>query len=158
MRLLFCCLIIGVFIAGLWAGPMVLLRYVLFENQFTDAFKWISCWSIALNGFTLFINIVDKILACCKTEEKRVPECVLLFFTLLGGGTGTALSMIFVNHKSSKETYQRAFIVTAIFSIFFIAGAYGLAYGLDASKPDPTTTPTFTSSNFFRTAVATTTT
>ncbi len=48
--------------------------------------------------FTFIIYGVDKLLA--KWGKRRIPERVLLGFSLLGGGLGGALGMSFFRHKT----------------------------------------------------------
>jgi len=129
------CIFMGLLTAALWAAPLVLLRLVLFtDGQYQTAFIAVCCWCIALNGITLIINFVDKCLACCDCSGKlttRIPDRMLHFFTLLGGAPATVLAMIFFCHKSSKVAYHGSFLLISFFSIFFIGGAFALAYGLE---------------------------
>ena len=154
-RPFFCtCLYMGLLIAALWAAPLSIVRFILFtENQYQTAFIAVCCWCIAINGVTLILNFLDKSLACCDCGSRRVPEAVLHFFTLLGGGASTVLAMIFLRHKFKKGSYHRSFLVVASYSFLFIGGAYALAYGLEwyMSKDVLLTTPATINNTSFST-------
>ena len=150
------CLFMGLFTAAFWAAPLVLFRLFFFpDGQYHTAFIAVFCWCIALNGITLILNFIDKNLACCDCGEHRIPESILLFFTLLGAGPATVLAMIFFCHKSSKESYHSAFLCISFISILFIGGAFGLAYGLEwhfMNKNVISTTTPYINSTAFSTA------
>ena len=55
-----------------------------------------------LSLITFALYGVDKLLA--KTGARRIPERVLLGFSLLGGGVGGALAMMLFRHKT-KHLY-----------------------------------------------------
>ena len=126
----YACLLMGLFTAALWAVPLVLLRLVFFpDGQFQIAFRAVTGWCIALNVVALIVNLIDKWAA--REGLRRVSECTLFLFTLLGAGPATVWAMICFNHKSSKESYHATFLCMSFFSILFIGGAFGLAYGLE---------------------------
>ena len=149
----------GLFSAALWAVPLALFRFVIFtDGQYNRAFIGVFSWACAINGITLVLNFADKILACCGNKEKRVPEAILHACTLLGGGPATVFAMVFFWHKISKGSYQISFLVMSCFSLLFIGGAYGLAYGLEyhLSKITNTTLPitTFSTPTTFKTTMS----
>ena len=125
------CLLMGLFTATVWAAPLVLFRFVIFKDQYLTAFVGVLCWCATINGISLLLNIIDKVLACCHAQESRVPEPVLHVFTLLGGAPGSMLGMFLCFHKFSKGSYQLWFIVASSLSVTFIFGAFGVAYGLE---------------------------
>ena len=123
-------LFIGLFTAALWTVPLLLLRLFILKDEYTAAYIGVLSWAVIINGLTLMINILDKVLARCNCDSRRLPECLLHCFTLLGGGPATVLAMFLFCHKLKRGRYQIKFIVFACFSILFIFVAYGLGYGL----------------------------
>ena len=95
---------IGFLVFAMW----VFLRSIELANKFLRS-KAIWNWLVAVNLITLIMNAADKLLAvyACKC---RIPEVVLHLLSLAGGASATALSMIVLNHKSSKVRYQKNFL------------------------------------------------
>ena len=58
-------------------------------------------WLLAINGVAPVVYFRDKNIAE-QQEGHRVPESLLLLPTLLGGGMGTLLGMLFFWHKVKK--------------------------------------------------------
>ena len=63
-----------------------------------------------LYGYLVIINIaafliygLDKWKA--KTKQWRVPESMLIFLALIGGGAGALLGMLFWHHKTRKPKF-----------------------------------------------------
>ncbi len=58
----------------------------------------------AINLITFVLYGTDKLLA--KTDKRRIPERVLLFFAILGGSIGALTAMLLFRHKTRKKKFS----------------------------------------------------
>lgn len=66
-------------------------------------FKTYIIYSLAINCISFGIMAYDKYMAV--KQQHRVPEITLLLLALLGGATGTLISMAMLHHKISKRKF-----------------------------------------------------
>ena len=76
----------------------------------------------AISLFTLILYGIDKIKA--KLGAWRIPEKVLLFFSIFGGGIGGALGMLLFRHKT-RHWY---FAVINTFGVLLQLGIIGYLF------------------------------
>ena len=131
------CVICGVVILVLWLILLLVGYFKVDKEKHTVLHTvYLVCiiYFLLINTVTFLLNCVDKTLAKCECEQRRVPEKVLHFFTFLGGAPATALAMLIINHKSSKVSYHNAFlkIIVAHFCMFFVCAVFLLAFTVKA--------------------------
>ena len=59
---------------------------------------------IIINVFTFLLFGFDK--ARARNKGFRVPEIILILFSLFFGGVGALLGMVVFNHKTSKTAFR----------------------------------------------------
>lgn len=69
-----------------------------------------------INIVTFVLFGIDKMKA--KNKGFRIPEFVLILFTILFGGVGALLGMVVFNHKTSKLSFR--IIVPLSFAVNYI--------------------------------------
>lgn len=75
-----------------------------------------------VNLLTFILFTIDKIKA--KQGKYRIPEKVLLGFTLLGGSIGSIVAMIIWRHKIAKRSFVVKMILIIIIQISLLYWAY----------------------------------
>ena len=80
----------------------------------------------ALSLITFILYGVDKRRA--KKGKWRIPERVLLSFSLLGGGIGGALGMKLFRHKTSHWYFTLVNILGVIIDLALVGAYYWLLY------------------------------
>jgi uncharacterized membrane protein YsdA (DUF1294 family) len=73
---------------------------------------------IIINIFTFLLFGFDK--ARARNKGFRVPEIILILFSLFFGGVGALLGMVVFNHKTSKTAFRvivpLSFMLNYVFS------------------------------------------
>lgn len=67
-------------------------------------FKYILIYFAIVNIIAILINCIDKIKA--KQGAWRIPEATLWFFGLIGGATGSYLTMKTIHHKTRHKSFM----------------------------------------------------
>lgn len=73
---------------------------------------------LALNSLLLLLMGVDKLLAI--GHKRRIPEATLLTLSLIGGGLGGFVGMLFFRHKIRKHYFSITFIISIILHLVII--------------------------------------
>ena len=79
---------------------------------------------IIINLLTFFMYGLDKFLA--KKHLLRIPEVVLLFFSLIGSPLGSIIGMKFFNHKTKKIKFWIFNIITFIIYTYIFMKTVGV--------------------------------
>lgn len=79
---------------------------------------YVFIWLIAINIVTFLAFGYDKAIAPARAT--RVPEVVLLMWTLLGGGIGAVIARLLFRHKTQKASFRLAFWPCVILSIVLV--------------------------------------
>ena len=61
-------------------------------------------WFLLISASSIFITAADKLAARCG--RRRVPECVLMWLAVLGGGVAMYLTMRLIHHKTKKAKFM----------------------------------------------------
>ncbi|RYY96351.1 MAG: DUF1294 domain-containing protein [Comamonadaceae bacterium] len=83
---------------------------------------------LAINVVTFFTYMFDK--SAAERDAQRTPENTLHMLSLVGGWPGGRLAQQLFRHKSSKQSFQRAYAATVFLNL---AALLGWFYG--ASRP-----------------------
>ena len=79
---------------------------------------------IIINLLTFFMYGLDKFLA--KKHLTRIPEVVLLFFSLIGAPLGSILGMKLFHHKTKKIKFWIFNIITFIIYTYIFMRTVGV--------------------------------
>lgn len=76
-----------------------------------------------------FLSLLTFILYCidkgrAKRGAWRIPERVLLGFSLLGGGLGGSLAMMLVRHKTKHWYFAVANVIGVIIDLLLVATVF----------------------------------
>ena len=66
----------------------------------------LSCWLPLINLTTFFLFGLDKALAKCKQNVRRIPERTLFLLGFLGGSVGALAGMLLWNHKTRHTSFR----------------------------------------------------
>ena len=75
-----------------------------------------------LSLITFFLYCIDK--GRAKRGAWRIPERVLLGFSLIGGGFGGALAMLLVRHKTKHLYFAIANVIGVIIDALLIVSCF----------------------------------
>lgn len=71
---------------------------------------------ILINLISFLAIYIDKQKA--KKQKWRIPESTLLFLTLIGGSSGTIISMHLFHHKTQKKKFYLVYLIFLLWLIF----------------------------------------
>lgn len=87
---------------------------------------YLAVYLLVINILSSIVNIADKIAA--KHNRWRTPERVLWAFALLGGATGSYITMQTIRHKTQKKYFKSIMPLLSILQIlifvFLIVSKY----------------------------------
>lgn len=76
----------------------------------------------AISALTFILYFIDKRRA--RRGEWRIPERVLLGFSLLGGGIGGSLAMMLIRHKTKHRYFAVANVIGVIIDLLLVATVF----------------------------------
>ncbi len=84
----------------------------------------VAYYFIAVSIIGALVCAVDKIAAIRKW--KRVPERILFFWALVGGGPGVYVTMLIIRHKTLHKSFMLGIPAIMVFQITVIAGIFNI--------------------------------
>lgn len=84
---------------------------------------------ILVNVFSFTVSGLDKHFA--KNKKRRIPEKILILFSIIGGGIGTLIAFYLFRHKTRH--YKLLFIIW-FFTIIEILGIIYFIYYISSGK------------------------
>jgi uncharacterized membrane protein YsdA (DUF1294 family) len=85
-------------------------------------YKYILIYFLIINLFGIIINCADKIKA--KHNKWRIRESTLWITGLIGGATGSYLTMKIIRHKTKHKNFMIIMPLLMIIQIFAMAYLY----------------------------------
>lgn len=83
--------------------------------DFISLFAW---YLIIINGISVLSVVVDKLFAVQR--NRRIPEALFFFLSLLGGTVGVYLTMCLIRHKTRKKQFMLGLPLLFLFQMAFI--------------------------------------
>lgn len=84
--------------------------------------QYIVYYFIFVNVMGALLSFYDKLAA--KKKWTRVPERTLFLWTLLGGGIGVYLSMLFIRHKTLHMKFMLGIPLILAWQVLLLLGLY----------------------------------
>ena len=78
----------------------------------------VTVFIVAMSLVTFILFSLDKLFA--KKHIWRIPEHILLFFSLMGGGIGALASMLLFSHKTSKKKFMQRVLMFIMIHLVII--------------------------------------
>lgn len=117
-----------------WVIPFgAAVALAVYTSQFYDRpIDKVQSWLLAMTAVTFITFAYDKLIAKINERRKkqkqktilRAPELLLLALTFFGGTPGALMAIFFVDHKTTKVSFQLKFWVTVVLQILTIAACY----------------------------------